>query len=42
MNMKNSNQRKPAVPFLAGSDGRIYINEAMIKSSTVTNAKLLA
>ena len=41
MKMKNSNQPKVAVPFLVGGDGRIYLNAAIIKDSTVTNAKLL-
>ncbi len=42
MNMKKSNQPKVVVPFLVGSDGRVYLNAAAIKDSTVTSAKLLA
>lgn len=42
MNVTSSNSSRAAVPFLIGDDGRVYINDALLKSSTVIDAKITA
>ncbi|MDR6162312.1 hypothetical protein QE391_001940 [Pseudomonas fluorescens] len=38
--MKMKKTSDASVPFLIGSDGRIYINSALLKASTVTETKI--
>jgi hypothetical protein len=35
--VKNSSKPSAALPFLIGSDGRLYISSALIQSSTINS-----